>query len=1332
MANRNIKFSVSVLTKNVELALKRLDKQIQDLNRKLSQTQPGAKQFDNLSGKMDKAGTASKRFSNNLGRLNETGKKTGGMFLNITRYFTGLLAVMSATRAIKDSFNSFVQFNSVLQKNLALSQATEEEYQRLRSQALELGRTTVFTAVQVGELQTSLIKLGFTVNEIESLSKPILNLAAALDVGIDRAGEVVGSISRQFNIFGENTVFISDLISSASVKSSNNLETLAASMKFVGSTANAVGLEVNDTVAILNTLANTGLKGSVAGTALNQALIELNKGNSKVVNSLGFTVSSIDDLNKALDIFEERGYGVSELFQLMNVRSARAVVSLLSNRDALNEQVKAMDNVYGSAERMASIQLDTLAGDIELLKSNFVQLSIQGLQLLNDNFRNLIQNLTDFIDTVRDTGAWLLEHKGLLIAIGAVIKTLIAYYIGIRLQTLLWDRTLKPFIFRLKVFSRLVSINATSVNLFKKSLMGATVSTGLLRKGVSLLNLSFKALKGALLSNPIGILLIGITTLIPLIGKLTNKNKELEESQKNVNDEIDKIEGDEFTAYGKWNKHLTSVLINLGLVEDKLGELSTKMSIVQDESGEWKIIEEDTGENILSIFDKYIKDLSEYDTTALANQIETIITEQQLRVNELIEERDEIAAEGGFRSFETDQTLIAESNKLSEYKNQLELLNVRLKEYDEVRKQLEAEKGKGVDFDDSGIIARLKELEYEADLLEAQKDNTSEIEKDRLDSIEKIKKARLDALNFEYENALILSKNSEEKQLELQNKITIEKIKLETEYQEEREKIRQEFVKKEAENELKLLKSKKQRLDLEDKLSKSVSSRIKSKIILETESIELSYQKEVASIEERRIREKQRIESNYQDEVERKKELEELNLQYQEELKNASTIRINELTNLELESEQEIYENKVESLREIRNFELDLLRSQSATAATGKGKDVQREILEKQYENQIADLQDYIDERSIYLNQLEQEETQLQESLNNSKTQKEKDFYNNQLKLLRGQKERELDVIDKANELQIQLEKEKNQRLKEARLEQLADTIQDFQGLISSIGEFVNVQRQMEEEQLAASFERREQELAQSYETQLKTLGLYGKESGDLTAAQNRRLTEINKAQAEKEKKLEEEKNQQEIQIKKDYAQKEFKIKVATIIADTAAAIMGTWAGYASMGPVGTILAAAQTAALVATGAIQIKQAKQQKQQIASLETGGHPGGLIKGKSHSQGGVKMVLSNGGAVEVEGNEFIVNKRTMSNPKLANMVYKLNDYGNNGKYRKFATGGTLSNVPKPNQAVEQMSREQIRTIVDEVVDGIVGIPVINNANETVTVSENYRKVRNSVTF
>ena len=108
-------------------------------------------------------------------------------------------------------------------------------------------------------------------------------------------------------------------------------------------------------------------------------------------------------------------------------------------------------------------------------------------------------------------------------------------------------------------------------------------------------------------------------------------------------------------------------------------------------------------------------------------------------------------------------------------------------------------------------------------------------------------------------------------------------------------------------------------------------------------------------------------------------------------------------------------------------------------------------------------------------------------------------------------------------------------------------------------------------------------------------------------------------------------------------------------------------------------------------------------------------GGLLEGKSHAQGGIK--LSNG--AEVEGNEFVTNKRTTM--KNLDLMYYVNSkkrkltlddfvdfYGGNGKASKpianykFAEGGLLPNPDLAERLVNVVVERDTRPIYVSVVD------------------------------
>lgn len=149
------------------------------------------------------------------------------------------------------------------------------------------------------------------------------------------------------------------------------------------------------------------------------------------------------------------------------------------------------------------------------------------------------------------------------------------------------------------------------------------------------------------------------------------------------------------------------------------------------------------------------------------------------------------------------------------------------------------------------------------------------------------------------------------------------------------------------------------------------------------------------------------------------------------------------------------------------------------------------------------------------------------------------------------------------------------------------------------------------------------------------------------------------------EKRLEKEKQKREKELEQKQKQQrklDLKFQLIKAIASNALAILEAL----TLGPIlGPIFAAI----IGAMGAIQIAVIQKQMSKLAD-------GGLLQGKSHSQGGIPV--GNTG-IEVEGGEYVVNKR--STAKYLPLLQALNEEGARHKtfanqVGKYANGGELN--------------------------------------------------------
>ena len=180
-----------------------------------------------------------------------------------------------------------------------------------------------------------------------------------------------------------------------------------------------------------------------------------------------------------------------------------------------------------------------------------------------------------------------------------------------------------------------------------------------------------------------------------------------------------------------------------------------------------------------------------------------------------------------------------------------------------------------------------------------------------------------------------------------------------------------------------------------------------------------------------------------------------------------------------------------------------------------------------------------------------------------------------------------------------------------------------------------------------------------------------GTDAENMVAQLNASKQALQEEQAALQSKQEKERALKNQQAQLEYKQKKGQMAadLLTAIANTALAVSRCWAENGIAGAITGAVAAAAGAASAATIGVQMAKLKPQKFG---------QGGLLNGPSHSQGGIKVPGNN---IELEGNEYVVNKR--ASHEFLPLLEIINSFGSsNGK---FKNGGILPTVDSYQQPV-----------------------------------------------
>lgn len=308
-----------------------------------------------------KIGADTRELDKDLGKAVGKFKSFGRNMKRLGRSMS--MAITAPMAAIAgSSFKVAMEFEASMAKVKAVSGATAGEFQALEAQAKQLGKTTVFTASNVAELQTEFAKLGFTADEITKVTESTLYLAQATGSDLAQAAEVAGSTLRGFGLDASETQRVTDVMAKSFSTSALDMDSFAESMKYVAPVANAAGLSIEETTAMLGTLANSGIKGSQAGTALRRIIADM--------GTEGGTTS------EKIAALAEKGMTLEDAFDEVGRSAQTALLVLGKNTTQTAGLTGTFQEATGSAKAMADTMNDTSEGAMKRMQS-----AIEGAQI---------------------------------------------------------------------------------------------------------------------------------------------------------------------------------------------------------------------------------------------------------------------------------------------------------------------------------------------------------------------------------------------------------------------------------------------------------------------------------------------------------------------------------------------------------------------------------------------------------------------------------------------------------------------------------------------------------------------------------------------------------------------------------------------------------------------------------------------------------------------------------------------------------------------------------------------------------------------------------------
>lgn len=317
----------------------------------------------------------------------------------------------------------------------------DEQFAALRAQAKKLGAETAFTTRDAASGQAFLAMAGFTPQSIQAALPGVLNMALAGGMDLGESADIGSNILTQFKLSSDQMDRVGDTLTAAFTRTNTDLRALGDTMKYAGPVAANLGISLEQASAMAGMLANNGLRGSDAGTALRSSLSRLAsppKAAADALKELGVSVADANGKMRPmetvlLDLFKAtKKYGqVDQVSFVKNIAGEEAFVGLQTLVQAagsgeLQKLTKELQGAAGESATVAKKMADNLGGDLKELDSAWEAFRIQIEELADGALRKLTQALTGTIGVMTEWANKNPQLSKTLLAVGGSALALTA------------------------------------------------------------------------------------------------------------------------------------------------------------------------------------------------------------------------------------------------------------------------------------------------------------------------------------------------------------------------------------------------------------------------------------------------------------------------------------------------------------------------------------------------------------------------------------------------------------------------------------------------------------------------------------------------------------------------------------------------------------------------------------------------------------------------------------------------------------------------------------------------------------------------------------------
>ena len=342
------------------------------------------------------------------GSISRLQMQLSGAFMNALM-MSGI-ALMTFGFRLQSLVSTFQEFEKELMNAQSIFQTTNEVLFALSDEIVNFGTQYGISLQTASEGLYTLASAGLSASDSQEVLANTLKLSMAVQGDHDTIAKLTTQTIFGFGLQMSDSAELTDKFAHAINMSLIEYQDLASAVKFAMPFFVSTGQNVDQLLGSLQVLTNRALEAGIAGRGLRQALAEFAQhatDSEAAFRKLGVEIMDSEGNFKmlteiAMQFKQAMGPAASDvdlmttLLEDLNVHGATAFVHLVQNAEEFEGAVNDLQNSAGAATRMADIQQQSLANQIQVVKN-----ALMAPFLLSDELGTATGNMNAFGESLK-------------------------------------------------------------------------------------------------------------------------------------------------------------------------------------------------------------------------------------------------------------------------------------------------------------------------------------------------------------------------------------------------------------------------------------------------------------------------------------------------------------------------------------------------------------------------------------------------------------------------------------------------------------------------------------------------------------------------------------------------------------------------------------------------------------------------------------------------------------------------------------------------------------------------------------------------------------------